>query len=111
LFPTELSSAERNKDHNKAAITHNKIIESNAITARKTITAVIATMSLKRFGAVNIMKYTRVCNAFIVCDRSLKLQQLPPSCSVATLHKASICFTAHILKPTKNKALLRYTQV
>jgi len=36
----------------KAAITHNEIIESIAITARKTITAVTVTMSLKRFSAV-----------------------------------------------------------
>jgi len=34
----------------KAAITHNKIIESIAITERKTITAIIVTMSLKRFS-------------------------------------------------------------
>jgi len=36
----------------KATITHNEIIESIAVTARKTITAVIVTMSLKRFSAV-----------------------------------------------------------
>jgi len=36
----------------KAAITHNEIIESIAITARKTITDVIVTMSLKCFSAV-----------------------------------------------------------
>jgi len=35
----------------KAAITHSKIIESIAITARKTITTIIVTMSLKRFSA------------------------------------------------------------
>jgi len=36
----------------KAAITHNEISESLAIAARKTITVVIVTMSLKRFSAV-----------------------------------------------------------
>jgi len=35
----------------KAAITHNEIIESIVVTARKTITIVIVAMSLKRFSA------------------------------------------------------------
>jgi len=36
---------------------------------------------------------------------------LSPSCSIATLHKASICFTEHTINWTKNEALLRYVQV
>jgi len=36
----------------KAAITRNEIIESSVITARKTITVVIVTISLKRFGTM-----------------------------------------------------------
>jgi len=37
----------------------------------------------------------------------IKLHQLLPSCSVATLHNALICFTDNTIKLTNNKALLR----
>jgi len=37
------------------AITHNEIIESVAVTARKTITAVIETMTLQHFSAMQGM--------------------------------------------------------
>jgi len=44
-----------------------------------------------------------------VANITIKLQKLPPSCSVATLHNALMCFIEPTLKGTENDALLRYT--
>jgi len=46
-----------------------------------------------------------------VAKITIKLQQLLPSCSVASLHSALICFTEqceHTLNGTENDALLCY---